>query len=147
VAAVEGDQVTAAVATLIIGIVLGYLGQRSRMCFIGGIRDFILVRDAYLLKGLLAFGLTAWVAFPVIGLVAGGRPGPVGASDALTVVLTVAGGFGVGFLSTLANGCPFRQHVLAAQGVRSSMAYLAGFFAGAAIFHAWTAPLLVRLLP
>ena len=137
---------TAAVATLIIGIVLGYLGQRSRMCFIGGIRDFILVRDDYLLKGLLAFGLTAWVAFPVVELVAGGRPGPFGASDPLTVVLTVAGGFGVGFLSTLANGCPFRQHVLAAQGVRSSMAYLAGFFAGAAIFHAWTAPLLVRLL-
>ena len=39
---------------------------------IGGIRDLILVRDAYLLKGLLAFGLMAWVAFPVIGLVAGG---------------------------------------------------------------------------
>jgi uncharacterized membrane protein YedE/YeeE len=145
--AVEGDQVTAAVVTLIIGIVLGYLGQRSRMCFIGGIRDFILVRDTYLLKGLIAFGLTAWFAFPVIGLVSGGRPGPFGPSDALTVALTVAGGFAVGFLSTLANGCPFRQHVLAAQGVRSSMAYLAGFLAGAAMFHAWTAPLLARLLP
>ena len=36
---------TAAVATLMIGLILGYLGQRSRMCFIGGIRDFILVRD------------------------------------------------------------------------------------------------------
>lgn len=146
-AAVAGGQVTAAVATLTIGVVLGYLGQRSRMCFIGGIRDFILVRDTYLLKGLIAFGLTAWLAFPVIGLVSGGRPGPFGASDALTVALTVAGGFGVGFLSTLANGCPFRQHVLAAQGVKSSMAYMAGFFAGAAIFHAWTAPLLARLLP
>lgn len=138
---------TAVLATLIIGLVLGYLGQRSRMCFVGGIRDFILVRDTYLLKGLVAFGLTAWVAFPVIGLIVGGRPGPLAASDALTVMLTVTGGFGVGFLSTLANGCPFRQHVLAAQGVRSSMAYLVGFFAGAAIFHAWTAPLLQDLLP
>jgi hypothetical protein len=138
---------TAAVATLTIGVVLGYLGQRSRMCFIGGIRDFILVRDVYLLKGLIVFGLTAWVAFPVMGLVAGGHPGSTGALDALTVALTVAGGFGVGFLSTLANGCPFRQHVLAAQGVRSSMAYLAGFLGGAVIFHAWTGPLLFRLLP
>ena len=138
---------TAAVATLAIGVVLGYLGQRSRMCFIGGIRDFILVRDTYLLKGLIAFGLTAWLAFPVIGLVAGGRPGAVGATDALTVVLAVAGGLGVGFFSTLANGCPFRQHVLAAQGVRSSMAYVAGFLAGAVMFHAWTAPLLARMLP
>lgn len=138
---------TPAIATLAMGVLLGYLGQRSRMCFIGGIRDFILVRDAYLLKGLIAFGLTAWVAFPVMRLIAGGRPGAFGASDAVTVTLTIAGGFGVGLLSTLANGCPFRQHVLAAQGVRSSIAYLAGFFAGAVIFHAWMAPLLVRLLP
>jgi uncharacterized membrane protein YedE/YeeE len=138
---------TAAVATLTIGVFLGYLGQRSRMCFIGGIRDFILVRDTYLLKGLIAFGLTAWLTFPVIGLATGARVGSLGASDALTVLLTLTGGFGVGFVSTLANGCPFRQHILAAQGVRSSMAYLAGFFAGAVVFHAWTAPLLARLLP
>ena len=54
---------TAAVATLVIGSVLGYLGQRSRMCFVGGIRDFVLVRDTYLLRGLMAFGLTAWLGF------------------------------------------------------------------------------------
>ena len=126
---------------------LGYLGQRSRMCFVGGVHDFILVHDTYLLKGLLAFGLTAWVAFPLVGLVVGARLGPVGASDAVTLALTIVGGLGVGFVSTLANGCPFRQHVLAAQGVRSSMAYLAGFFAGAVIFHAAIAPLLFRLLP
>ena len=138
---------TAAVATLTIGVILGYLGQRSRMCFIGGIRDFILVRDTYLLKGLLAFGLTAWVAFPLVGLLVGEHPGAVGASDAVTLALTIVGGFGVGVVSTLANGCPFRQHVLAAQGVRSSMTYLVGFFAGAVIFHAAIAPLLFRLLP
>jgi len=138
---------TAAVATLVIGVIVGYLGQRSRMCFIGGIRDFILVRDGYLLKGLIAFGLTAWIAFPLVGLVAGTRPALFGVSDVITVVLTTLGGFGVGYFSTLANGCPLRQHVLAAQGVRSSIAYLAGFFAGAVIFHVWAAPLLFRLLP
>ena len=138
---------TTALATLVIGVILGYLGQRSRMCFIGGIRDFILVRDTYLLKGLIAFGLTAWLAFPVVGLIVGARPGPFGVSDALMELLTIIGGFGVGFVSTLANGCPFRQHVLAAQGITSSMAYLAGFGVGAVVFHAWTAPLLFRLLP
>ena len=40
---------TVAIATLVIGVILGYLGQRSRMCFVGGIRDFILVRDVSLL--------------------------------------------------------------------------------------------------
>jgi uncharacterized membrane protein YedE/YeeE len=138
---------TAAVATLIIGAVLGYLGQRSRMCFIGGIRDFILVRDTYLLRGLIAFGLTAWLAFPLTGFVVGTRPGPFGISDAVTVVLTIVGGFVVGYVSTLANGCPLRQHVLAAQGVKSSISYLAGFLMGAVIFHSWIAPLLFRLLP
>lgn len=138
---------TAAVATLIIGVILGYLGQRSRMCFVGGIRDFVLVRDTFLLKGLIAFGLTAWLGFPLVGFVGGARSGLFGASDAVAVALSLVGGLGVGYFSTLANGCPFRQHVLAAQGVRSSIAYLAGFFAGAVIFHSWIAPLMLRLLP
>ena len=137
---------TATVATLIIGMVLGYLGQRSRMCFVGGIRDFMLVRDTYLLRGLIAFAATAWLAFPLAGLVAGTRTGSFAVADAITIVLTIIGGLGVGYISTLANGCPFRQHVLAAQGVRSSIGYLAGFFAGALIFHFWTERLLLRVL-
>jgi uncharacterized membrane protein YedE/YeeE len=136
----------AAIATLVMGVVLGYLGQRSRMCFVGGIRDFILVRDTYLLRGLIAFGLSAWLAFPLADLVAGAQPVPFAPSDLVTVLLTILGGFGVGYFSVLANGCPFRQHVLAAQGVRSSLAYLAGFLVGAVIFHAWVERLLLHLL-
>jgi uncharacterized membrane protein YedE/YeeE len=138
---------TAAIVTLLAGGVLGYLAQRSRMCFVGGIRDFILIRDTYLLRGLIAFGLTAWVAFPVAGLILHSRIGPFAAADAVTIALTVAGGFGVGFFSTLANGCPLRQHVLAAQGVKSSIVYLVGFFAGALVFHVWVDSILERLLP
>ena len=138
---------TAAAATLVVGVVLGYLGQRSRMCFVGGIRDFILVRDARLLKGLIAFALTAWLAFPLAALFTGTSPLSLDLSDLDAVFLTIIGGWGVGFFSTLANGCPFRQHVLAAQGVTSAMTYLGGFFAGAVIFHVWTASWLFRLLP
>jgi uncharacterized protein len=143
----EGDTMTAALATLVAGVVLGYLGQRSRMCFVGGIRDFMLVRDGYLLRGLIAFGLTAWLAFPLMTAIGGARVGPFGAPDVVTILLTACGAFGVGYVSTLANGCPFRQHVLAAQGVVSSTTYVAGFLAGAVIFHLWAAPLLLRLLP
>lgn len=138
---------TAAVATLVIGVILGYLGQRSRMCLVGGVRDFILVRDTALLKGLAAFALTAWIAFPLAGLVTGERPAAIGFADAVTVALTMAGGFGVGYVSTLANGCPLRQHVLAAQGAASSLTYLTGFLAGAVAFHWWVSPALGRLLP
>jgi uncharacterized membrane protein YedE/YeeE len=53
----------------------------------------------------------------------------------------------VGYVSVLADGCPFRQHVLAGQGTMSSMVYLGGFFSGAITFHVWVAPLLVEYLP
>jgi uncharacterized protein len=138
---------TVGVASLVLGIIVGYLAQRSRMCFIGGIRDFILVRDTELLKGLLAFGLTAWIAFPAARLLARMPSMTFSAGDTITVILVIVGGLGVGLFSTLANGCPLRQHVLAAQGIVSSWTYLAGFFAGAVIFHAWIAPGLFRALP
>ena len=138
---------TAAVATLVAGVALGYLGQRSRMCFVGGIRDFMLVRDGYLLRGVAAFAVTAWLAFPFVAALGARGVGPFGPPDVVTALLTVAGAFGVGYVSTLANGCPFRQHVLAAQGVVSSGTYLVGFFAGAVLFHLCVAPLLLRLLP
>ena len=139
---------TAAVATLVIGLVVGYLAQRSRMCFIGGIRDFLLIRDTALLKGLVAFALTAWVGIPLARLAAGATPvGPADALDLAALSLTVAGGFGVGYVSTLANGCPLRQHVLAAQGVKSSIAYVAGFLSGALVVDLAVGRLVVFLLP
>lgn len=138
----------AAGATLILGVVVGYMGQRSRMCFVAALRDFVLIRDAQKLWGLLAFLLVAWVAFPLAGLL-GGAPG--GAAQAVPTwtawVLTLVGGLGVGLLSTWANGCPFRQHVLAAQGAVNAMTYLGGFLVGAVLFHTLVAPLLLRLLP
>jgi tetrahydromethanopterin S-methyltransferase subunit B len=45
-----------------------------------------------------------------------------------------------------ANGCPFRQHVLAAQGIISSMTYLVGFFIGAFVFQLLVAPVIFEYL-
>jgi uncharacterized membrane protein YedE/YeeE len=156
-----------AIVTLVMGIVLGYLAQRSRICFIGGLRDFVLVRDTELLKGAIAFFITAWVAFSIsgaVGLLDWGAP----AFDELTAVQDVAAsvaspaavtrsvqvlglsavivglvaGIALGLFSTLANGCPTRQHVLAAQGVRDSVFYLGGFYLGVVIYNLVTKPLL-----
>lgn len=136
----------AAVASLVVGIVIGFVGQRSRMCFVGGIRDWILVRDTFLLKGLVAFLLVGWVLFPLSAAV-GGAPATGFASPVVTtVLLTVAGGFGVGVVSILAEGCPFRQHVLASQGNGGSMVYLGGFLAGAVVFHTVVSPVLGRVI-
>ena len=136
----------AAVASLIVGVTIGFVGQRSRMCFVGGIRDWILVRDTFLLKGLVAFILVSWAAFPLAPLVGGEALEGFGTPNVTALVLTAVGGFGVGWVSILANGCPFRQHVLAAQGAGSSMVYLAGFFSGAVIFHTWESPFVLELI-
>jgi uncharacterized membrane protein YedE/YeeE len=136
----------ATVATLLIGVVLGYLGQRSRMCFVGGIRDFALVRDSELLRGLVAFVVVAWLAFsvagaldaPLAGPAAGGVPIP-GLGEALPspwtyVALTAVAAFGVGLFSVLADGCPLRQHVMAGQGAGSAVLYLGGFYVGVVVY-------------
>lgn len=136
----------AAIASLVVGLIIGFMGQRSRMCFVGGIRDFIIVRDTYLLKGLIAFGLVAWIAFPLVGESSATFTNETFGSDNLMYLLTAIGGFGVGAFSIIANGCPFRQHVLAAQGIISSITYLAGFYVGAVIFHALVVPYLLRLI-
>lgn len=133
------------VASLVVGLIIGYLGQRSRMCFVAAVRDYLLIKDTEKLKGLIAFLLIGWIAFPLVTLF-GGPPMTGTATTASALVLVVIGGLGVGLISTLANGCPFRQHVLAAQGAVNAMIYLVGFLVGALLFDRAVAPLLVRLL-
>ncbi len=133
--------------------VSAYLTILAGLCFVGAIRDFLLARDTYLLKGLVAFGIAAWVAFPLLSLL-GGEIGvgsgvvsfPTGPYALVGVLLAVTGGLGLGVFSTLANGCPFRQHVMAGQGAVSSVAYLLGFYAGAVVFHWLVGPFIGRFL-
>ncbi|MFZ5827485.1 MAG: YeeE/YedE thiosulfate transporter family protein [Bacillota bacterium] len=158
-----------ALVSLAVGLLVGYLAQRSRLCFVGGLRDFLLIRDTDLLKGAAAFFLAAWLAFPLVSLM-GGRvweaaqpaPNPVVAVTAaapveapsdrpfrpwLPAAAAVVAGLGLGAASTLANGCPMRQHVLAAQGSRDSWYYLAGFYVGAVLYHQTVQPWLAEVLP
>ena len=180
--------------SLLFGFLIGYLAQRSRMCFIGGLRNFVLVRDTALLKGLSSFLVTAAVLFPLAQALGGDTPGypwyarlksaatidiardyyifaacvipdevllaiktateqPVrglALSGGLVVsyisLTTVACGLGIGYLSTVANGCPLRQHVLAASGDKSARMYLFGFYAGALVFSYLVYPFLGKFL-
>lgn len=138
-----------AVATLVVGVLIGYLGQKSRFCTISGVRDFFLLRDSLRLKGLLGLiigGVIGYTAFRFIG---GDIPNfPIGLDIASTgyLIATVIGGLGMGFWSVLAEGCPFRQHVMAAEGRRSAMFYLLGFYIGIAYFFTLTVKWLELLL-
>jgi uncharacterized protein len=163
-----------ALVTLGVGLVAGWAGQRSRFCTVGGLRDFLLVRDTTLLLGVVALFAAAWFAFPLMETLsraaapavveqAEGLGGldplavePDGAADGtltedggipalpLAAVIFV-GGVGVGAVSTVVGGCPFRQHVLAGQGSRGALWYLLGFYLAALAFGLWS-PWLLRLI-
>jgi hypothetical protein len=60
-----------------IGVLIGFLAQRSRMCFVAGFRDWLLVRDTELLLGLFSFLATVWLATSLayaLGLLHQGMP-------------------------------------------------------------------------
>ncbi|MBN1836593.1 MAG: hypothetical protein JW820_12135 [Spirochaetales bacterium] len=166
-----------------VGVTVGYLAQRSRMCFVAGLRDFILVRDRELLNGLFSFLLTVWILTSIFyalnlleqrmpefgevrvmtaveGAGAGTERGPgrIGLAATLRTFrilqspdaagsgagglrallgrffwTSLGGGALIGFLSVLAGGCVLRQHVLCAQGNRSALLFILGFYAAAVV--------------
>jgi uncharacterized protein len=133
-------------SSLALGFIVGYLGQRSRMCSIGGLRDYVLVRDTELLKGAAALLATSWVAFSVVRLISGSDAGhgliaagttPSGLS---AVVAIVAGAILLGFVATLSGACPLRQHVLAGQGRIGAWSFLGGFYLAAIVYTSWISP-------
>jgi len=141
-----------AIATLVIGVLIGYLGQRSRICFIGGIRDLYLVKDFYLIKGLLGLFIGALIGFTTFSVTGGYTPGfPLlletpGMSMKFPWVFAIVGGFGMGFFSVLAGGCPFRLHVMAGEGKKTAVAYLVGFYVGIIYFSLIVTKLLALVI-
>lgn len=123
----------AVAATLIVGLIAGYIVQRSRYCSIGGFRDFFLARDTYLLKGYAGLLLGAFAGFMLFKLAGGNITDfPLGMDfpPLVPFIVMIAGAIGLGFFSVLAGGCPTRQHVMAAEGKESAVFYLIGMYVG-----------------
>ena len=134
------------IASLALGLIVGYLGQRSRMCTIGGLRDYVLVRDTGLLKGVAAMLVAAWVAFGAIRLISGSDVGTGLIASGTTpsgigaIVAILGGAILLGVIATLSGACPLRQHVLAGQGRIGAWAFLAGFYIAAVVYTSWISP-------
>ncbi len=119
--------------SLTAGLLIGVLGQRSRLCFAGGIRDMILFRSPHLLSGFVAVFVGVFALNLAFGFF---KPGFDGQPAAHTVHLWNYLGMAlVGLGSVLLGGCPFRQVVLASQGNGDSVVALLGMLAGAATAH------------
>jgi len=135
-------------AFLAIGFLAGYLGQNSRMCFVGGFRDFVIVRDTALLEGLMAFFATTWVVvllFRLTGVLVPHYPALKDAAFSPFGVVSVIGGLLIGFVSTLSGGCPLRHHVLLGQGRLDSGTYFLGFYVGIFLYFRFVVFLLKGL--
>ena len=141
------------IVTIILGFIIGWLGQRSGFCSIGGIRDFFLFRQTRLLKGYVGLILSAFVfylifsllvpsAFPNFfwaienpaGILAAIPGAPGGLSVAATIICMLVGGIFVGIIGTLLGGCPLRQLVMTSEGNIKSGFFVIGMLVGALVF-------------
>jgi len=121
------------VISLIAGLLVGIVVQRSRLCQVGCFRNLILIRDPHLLYGSLAILAGALLLNLVFGYV---NVGFVNQSVAHTSVPWNFIGLAiVGLGSTLLGGCPLRQTVMAGEGDTDAGFVLIGMISGAAFAH------------
>jgi len=119
--------------SLVIGLVIGVMAQKTRMCFVGGWRDIIMVRDTYLFGGITAFFIGAIIASAALGYIDWGFVGqPIAHDEHLWNFLGMAL---VGLAATLLGGCPLRQMILSGEGDVDAGVTVLGLIVGAAIAH------------
>nr|MBU1329029.1 YedE-related selenium metabolism membrane protein [Candidatus Omnitrophota bacterium] len=119
--------------SLVVGLLIGFLAQRSRFCTMGAIRDFILFRQMHLLSGFIALIVTALVVNFILGQF---KPGFDGQPVAHTMHLWNFLGMALsGLAFCLAGGCPGRQLFLAGEGDGDAAVFVMGMIVGAGIAH------------
>lgn len=119
--------------SLVVGLFVGVLAQRTRMCFVGGWRDLMMVRDIYLFSGIAAFFIGALIVNAALGYIDWGFVGqPVAHDNHLWNFLGMAL---VGLAATLLGGCPLRQLILSGEGDTDAGVTVLGLIVGAAIAH------------
>ena len=125
-------------AALIAGLIVGIIGQRTRVCFAGGIRDAVMFKQFHMVWCLLTI-IIVTIACNLIKAAVTGVPftfsfdnQPVAHSDH---IWSFVGLFVVGLGSVYLGGCPFRQLVLAGSGSSDSAITVLGMLFGAALAH------------
>jgi YedE family putative selenium metabolism protein len=124
------------ILSLVAGLVLGGLAQRSRFCITGSVRDTLLMgRRNPLLWGLGTFLLVAVAVNLFSGRFNPGFYGQPGAH--LEFFWSFLGMLLVGWLSVLIGGCPFRQLIKAGEGDADAGLVVIGMLLGGGIVQSW----------
>ena len=134
-----GAKHAAILISLIAGLLVGIIAQRTRICMAGGIRDAVLFKDFTLLTGFVSIFAAALIVNLIPGAATGGAyfhlgfaGQPVAHTDGLWNFL---GMLLAGFAGVLLGGCPMRQLVMAGEGSADSAVTVLGYFTGAAFCH------------
>lgn len=131
------------IVSIIVGLIVGFLAQRTRFCTVGGLRDVILMRDFHLFSGLLAFLIAAFAMNLIYGhfhpgFTLGTSPeGEIIKQPAAHTVqwLNFTGMVLAGLSFTLAGGCPGRQIFLSGEGDGDAAMFVFGMLTGAGVAH------------
>ena len=121
-----------ALVALAIGLLVGIIAQKSRMCFAGSIRDIILLKDFRLISVIGGIFVVMLVYNLITNNFAFVAFGPVAHAQTLWNILSM---YAVGFAAVLLGGCPLRQLVLAGTGSSDSVITVLGMFVGAGLAH------------
>lgn len=134
-----GGKHAAVIVSLLAGLIVGILAQRTRLCMIGGVRDLVLFKDHKLIYGFVAILMGCLFTNLILTgvtdtsyFILGSKGQPIAHTDGLWNAL---GMFLVGFACTLLGGCPLRQLILSGEGNSDSEFTVLGLALGAAFAH------------
>jgi uncharacterized protein len=128
-----GSQHAPILISLIGGLVIGAIAQRSRFCTMGAFRDVMLIKDFHLISGVAALLVFAFVMNLILGQFKPGFEGqPIAHTDHVWNFLGMALS---GLAFVLAGGCPGRQLFLSGEGDMDAAIFAMGMIVGAGIAH------------
>jgi uncharacterized protein len=128
-----GSQHAPILISLLVGLGVGFLAQRTRLCTMGAIRDVILIKNTYLLSGILGIVGAAFITNLVLGQFnAGFTNQPIAHTDFLWNFMGMALS---GLAFALAGGCPGRQLFLSGEGDGDAAIFATGMIVGAGFSH------------
>lgn len=122
-----------------VGLLVGFMAQRTRMCTVGGWRDIFLARDFYLFLGLVGIVIGALVTNYAVGNFGasgiyhwGFTNQPIAHNDH---VWNFMGMVLAGLCFTLLGGCPMRQMILSGEGDIDAGVTFMGMLVGGGFAH------------
>ena len=119
--------------SLIVGLGIGFIAQRSRFCTVGAIRDTVLFGQTHLLSGFISLIVFAFLTNLILGqFKAGFASQPVAHTQH---IWNFAGMTLAGLAFALAGGCPGRQLFLSGEGDGDAAVFVLGMIVGAGFAH------------